>query len=345
MVAMTDPAPKPRWYRLTPDRFIAGLLALECLLWLCEQCQWLGFSKGRDSAVVLAVLVAGMAGGLLSLWFIGSLLFRRRLQFSIRSLLALTAVIAILFGWLAAEKRNHRAAADEIRALGGTEGYAGGPGGVLIRSLLGNDIAAGEIDYAFFSQTTVTDEKLGRLIPPLRQLQVLTLDLRGQPITDAGLVHLKDFTQLQALDLGETKVTDAGLVYLKGLTDLNSLDLPGTKVTDAGLENLAGMTKLMVLNLMGTGVTDAGFVHFKGLTILNSLYLEGTNVADAGLAQLIGLPNLGLLDLDGTLVTDAGVVHLKRLTNFGWLSLRRTQVTDAGVKEIQAALPNRRIFR
>jgi hypothetical protein len=33
---MTDPTPKPRWYRLTPDRFVIGLLIVECLLWLEE---------------------------------------------------------------------------------------------------------------------------------------------------------------------------------------------------------------------------------------------------------------------------------------------------------------------
>ena len=30
---VTDPAPKPRWFHLTPDRFVIGLLVVEGLLW------------------------------------------------------------------------------------------------------------------------------------------------------------------------------------------------------------------------------------------------------------------------------------------------------------------------
>ena len=41
-------------------------------------------------------------------------------------------------------------------------------------------------------------------------------------ISDAGLVYLKDLTNLQWLDLAETKVTDAGLVHLMGMTKLMS---------------------------------------------------------------------------------------------------------------------------
>ena len=42
------------------------------------------------------------------------------------------------------------------------------------------------------------------------------MDLPGESITDAGLVHLQGLTQLQALCLADTKITDAGLVHLQG---------------------------------------------------------------------------------------------------------------------------------
>ena len=33
------PIPKPRWFRLMPDRFVIMLLVVEHLLWLWERCQ------------------------------------------------------------------------------------------------------------------------------------------------------------------------------------------------------------------------------------------------------------------------------------------------------------------
>ena len=41
MTSMTD-TPKSRWYRLTPDLFVIGLLVVECLLWLSDRYQWFG---------------------------------------------------------------------------------------------------------------------------------------------------------------------------------------------------------------------------------------------------------------------------------------------------------------
>ena len=57
-------------------------------------------------------------------------------------------------------------------------------------------------------------------------------------ITDAGLVPLKAFTQLQTLNLWGPGITDAGLEHLKGLTQLQMLGLERTDVTDQGVKKL-----------------------------------------------------------------------------------------------------------
>ncbi|HEV3023929.1 MAG TPA: hypothetical protein VGX76_15750 [Pirellulales bacterium] len=57
-------------------------------------------------------------------------------------------------------------------------------------------------------------------------------------VSDAGLVHLQAFPELQLLSLDSTQVTDAGLPYLKTLTGLRSLDLSNTLVTAAGVDEL-----------------------------------------------------------------------------------------------------------
>src|SRR5262249_39814863 len=64
---------------------------------------------------------------------------------------------------------------------------------------------------------------------------VISVDLRGTKVTDAGLKVLKDLRNLQTLELAGTEVTDAGLKDLKDLKNLHELYLSGTKVTDTGL--------------------------------------------------------------------------------------------------------------
>jgi hypothetical protein len=68
---------------------------------------------------------------------------------------------------------------------------------------------------------------------------VSRIDFSGRiKVTDAGLMHLRELTQLQYLHLTRTEITDAGLVHLKGLTNLQTLGLEGTKVTEVGVNDL-----------------------------------------------------------------------------------------------------------
>jgi len=159
---------------------------------------------------------------------------------------------------------------------------------------------------------------------------------RQTEITDAGLVHLKELTQLRTVNLWSCKgITDAGLVHLKGLTELEFLGLSGTNISDAGLVNLKGLTKLEFLGLSSTKISDAGLVHLKRLTSLKTLYLFGTQISDAGLDHLKGLNSLNRLELAGTKISDAGLVHLKGLTSLKRLGLDSTDVSGAGLVHLK----------
>ncbi len=142
-----------------------------------------------------------------------------------------------------------------------------------------------------------------------------------------GEVGVDDAGVVRTIDLCDTQITDAGLEHLEELTDLKWLDLSGTQVTDAGLEHLKGLTNL------------EGLHRLEGLTKLWELHLEGTRVTDAGLAHLKGLRRLRFLWLRGTQVTDAGLEHLQGLTSLERLHLNNTQVTDEGVQKFRQALP------
>lgn len=220
---MTGPTPKRRWFRPTPGWLILALLVLECLLWLSERFQWFGFNQHKGWTVLIGVGVVGATILFMLLWFVVSVLFRWRFQFSIRSLLVLVVVVAIPCSWLAAEMkraREQREAVAEIEKLNG----------------------AVEYDLPQYFDSLPPPPPPQRPPEPAWLLKLLGGDFFGDVVfvgyadeaADADLVQLKEFKHLQSLYLGGTKVTDAGLAHITGLTQLQKLSLQNTKVTDVG---------------------------------------------------------------------------------------------------------------
>ena len=92
-----------RWFRLTPGCLVLGLLAVEGFLLLSEHFQWFAFNRHKGWTVLIGMADVVVAMLLMFLWFLAALIFRWRFQFSIRSLLLLTVVVAIPCSWLAVE--------------------------------------------------------------------------------------------------------------------------------------------------------------------------------------------------------------------------------------------------
>jgi hypothetical protein len=251
-----------RWYIPTPGKLVAGLLAFElCLVAIDRHSGWLCLA---GAAAVVLVVLTGL------IWFGIALLSRRRFQFGIRTLLTLMVVVAVVGGWFSWRRekaREQREAGAAILKLGGWGSYdcALPP---WPRNVVGYDFLA----------------------------SVNTISLRDTQTADAGLEHLRGFTQLSELDLACTQVTDAGLEHLKGMTQLKELNLDCTQVTDAGLEHLKGMTQLSELDLARTQVTDAGLEHLTRMTQLWRLDLSGTRVTNEGSRKLQkALPNCSIV--------------------------------------------------
>jgi hypothetical protein len=305
------------WYHLTPDRFVMGLLAVEGLLWLSGR--FPGLAKGWPVVIALATLAVAVL--LMLVWFAVALIFRRRVQFSIRSLFVLMLTVAAAFGWLVAEMkaaREQKDAVEEMRKLGWDVYYdweldlgrgPEAPQPAWLRNLLGNDFFV----HAQFARCGANGEDADAGLAHLKALTKLeVLDLSGAKITDAGLAHLKGLTQIQKLCLARAQVADASLAHLEGLTELQLLSLDDTKVTDAGLARLTSLTKLEWLSLHRTKTTDAGLRHLEGFTQLQWLWLDNTQVTDNGLRHLARLKQLRELYVDGTHVTHEGAEMLRQ---------------------------------
>jgi hypothetical protein len=62
-----------RWFQLTPDRLVHGLLAVEGLLFLSERFQWFAFNEHKGWTVLIAVASLGVAMLLMLAWFAAGL--------------------------------------------------------------------------------------------------------------------------------------------------------------------------------------------------------------------------------------------------------------------------------
>jgi hypothetical protein len=238
------------WYHLTPDRVVVALLILEGFLILSERFEWFAFNRHKGWTVLVGLAAIPAAMLLMFFWFVLCLIFKRRFQFSILSLLVLTVVVAVPCSWLAVAQQQARKQREVIKAIekagwmvsydyeqdpcGGWMFDARPPEPPWLHKLLGSDLFANAMGVSF-EGSEVTDAAM----EPLRRLPRLqSLTLVFASISDAGLENLKRLPQLRCLSFFHTDVSDAGLQHLKGLTQLREVGLYDTKVNDAGAADL-----------------------------------------------------------------------------------------------------------
>jgi hypothetical protein len=212
---------------------------------------------------------------------------RWRLQFSLRTLLAVVTLCGLLLGWagmwMQGVLRQGKVAAAISERGGQVSTKSAGP--EWLASLFGED------DWVVVTSVSYDGLELGdgdlALLRGLSELSSLSLDgANRKGITDEGLRQVAELTQIAALHLGDASISDKGLRHLQGLSKLEWLCLSGTGVGDAGLIHVSGMKQLKTLHLSRTAVTDAGLEHLTALEGLRLLYLTYTNVSDAGVAEL-----------------------------------------------------------
>jgi hypothetical protein len=238
---MGNNSPKRRWFCPTPGWLIIILLIFDVMLFLVERNYWL--PKGWPVLIAIAAIAVAML--LLLMWLVVALVFRRRFQFSIRSMLALVVVVAIPFSWLSVEMKwanRQPQMIAEIEQLGGTV----------------------ENDLLYFSAMTSQHRAppeplwIRRLLGDgfFREVMVLGINIDEEKFVKIS--EIAGIERIQQLFLGATKITDAGSVGLRRWAGLRELSLPNATISDTGLENLKNLSELRSLYLKDTNVTDDG---------------------------------------------------------------------------------------
>jgi hypothetical protein len=166
----------------------------------------------------------------------------------------------------------------------------------------------------------------------LSKLRITELDLRNSQVSDEGLQHLANQSQLVRLNLQRTRITNEGLQQLcPRLKQLASISVEHTAVDDQGLASIAECRQLTTLYLGGSQVRGPGLRHFAQHP-LTYLSFQHSNIVDDSVSQYIGaLSQLETLGLDDTSVSDACLSSLAALKNLKVLWLNRCDITNDAV--------------
>jgi hypothetical protein len=235
--------PKLRWYRPTPDRLILGLLAVEAFLLLSQWGGWFPFNRHKGWTVLIDVAAVGSTIALLVVWFAVNVIFRRRFQYSLRSLLLLVVAVAVACSWLATEMQRARRQRQAVAAVVAMDGYVqceidpdAFPDEIApncpmwLKEFLGDDFFVKVVEVVVYKDTKLANLKA------LCELE--SLELCDPALNDAELVDLWSFGQLQFLSVHGTRITDAGLDHLNRMSHLKTLWLYDTAVTRNGVKKL-----------------------------------------------------------------------------------------------------------
>jgi len=185
-----------------------------------------------------------------------------------------------------------------------------------------------------FSKSALTPATFAELRPILAETKVpLSLYLNSRTFKDADLAPLENLACIRRLVLAEP-VTDAGLEHLRGLSNLEELTLWSDNVTNAGLAHLSKLAKLRKLSVSGKKVTLACCIHLADLELEEFSGIEvprGTTalyqIGDQQLAQMAVMRKLRKLEIGGSKLTDAGMANLASMTG-----LRELQISAPGLE-------------
>jgi Leucine-rich repeat (LRR) protein len=142
--------------------------------------------------------------------------------------------------------------------------------------------------------------------------------------------------QLTSLTIGRwfpSRITDDGLKHLKELTNLESLDLSKSQVTFEGLKQLQQLRKLIYLRV-------PSHVYLEYITLFPSLEIVyALDTTEKELQHLSKLNNIKVLGIQSHKITDEAIQYLIPLKSLQELYLFETQITTEGFAKLKNALP------
>jgi hypothetical protein len=318
-----------------------------------------------DLAILSLVLAAAAA-------FLSS--HRRRrgawLRFSLRELLALTAVIAIALSWWTIHRIEHSREQSTVAFLSAKGCWVeflpvAECAPEWLQRLLPEDKLtifqragagvktpkiASRSDFNWLSAAigrlpAVTYIEFGGNSPPY-----------GSPLDTPGLATIADsavfenadpwaFIRITHIGSSGIAIADDLLHWLGPLPSLREFRAYDSTITDQSLDQISRWRGLEHFEVYGpplrgsyeggAKITDSGIEFLARLTNLREIYLQSLDITDAAahiISQLSSLETVGLRYCAG--VTDAALIPLARLPRLRHLDLCGSKITDAGIETI-----------
>jgi hypothetical protein len=221
-----------RWYTPAPAWLVWGAAVATGVLYACERWRWfpVGYQKGWPVLFALAVVATVLA--LILAWMLVGLVFRRRVQFGLRTLLVFVTLCAVVCSWMAVRIKQARRQAEVVAALQ-AKGRAKGRTRVFY-----DWECADYLHVRFLKGPPPGSEFLRNVLGVDFFFDVEYLPLRHWPVADADLAQLIVFTRVTDLEVAGDKITNEGLPYLEQLTSLRTLSLDDTQITYLGMRSL-----------------------------------------------------------------------------------------------------------
>src|SRR5262245_36747863 len=123
---------------------------------------------------------------------------RLGLRYTLRTLLLLITIVAIVLGRISYVARTRQAALAAIAAAGGRV----------------------SMDAAAEKKQSALERRWRGLWGEAYARKVASIDLKRLPVGDEIMPHVAALPEIRQLELGQTKVTDQGMRQVRGLRDL-----------------------------------------------------------------------------------------------------------------------------
>lgn len=164
---------------------------------------------------------------------------------------------------------------------------------------------------------------------------VVSVSLANSAVTDADLVHLLGWKQLQSIDLsGCKKITDAGLAILAANPALVELRLADTGVVGNNFQALSKCANLRTLDLRKLPINPNQLKPLLALKELERLVVDPIR-DDTMFRLLTQFPKLRELDLRGLSLTNRSMMRLTRLVEMEKLELASDSISDRALAPLK----------
>jgi len=267
----------------------------------------------------------------------------RKLRFSLRLLLLLVAVIAIVLATIGHRAARQNQVLSAINSIGGEYDFEPkdvGPLGTWLGKIYGEE-AFGKVLSVDLRKTDANDKLLSK-IACLRDLE--NLDLSSVNVSDRGVESIAHLP-LHELWLQGTKVTDEVGTHLAKCHTLEMLAINATDVGDAFLVNLGHHPGLQDLGLRGTKVTAEGTKALANFPKLRKIRLYDNPIDDSAVKHIAAnCPDVTLLGLCMTQISDQSLAHLATMSKLESVDISGNKpITKEAVLKLEVTLTNCRV--